>query len=676
MRPDSGVEEALRRAGITELYPPQKEAMPHALSGRNLVVSVPTAAGKSIIAYAAIHKAYSDGKKSLYIVPLRALAREKYEEIKVIVPDASVALSIGDYTKRDEDFGDCDVLVATSEKADALIRHGNSFFDDIGLIVADEVHLLTDPRRGPTLEVVLTRLRSRSDAQVIALSATIANPEEIAGWLDAELVTSDWRPVILREGIAYEGMIKMLDGEIRSCGMDLHGLIETLLSEGGQCLVFTDTRKKAEKLATEMANRLELIGPEISFPDEAGEMSERLSFCLSRCTGFHHAGLSNEQRQRVESLFKSGHIVCLAATPTLAAGINLPARHVVIASTRRYDPPHGLRSIPVLEIKQMMGRAGRPRYDPYGEAIIVARSKYDAESALENYILGEPEPITSKIADPRSLRIHVLSAIVLSECANYEEIENFLSSTFFGYQADLWRIESAIHETLDFLRSKGFIVGEDRLSATVLGRITTNLYLDPLSAAILHETLEKGAESTMDHLLAVSATPDVSKLYPRKGDKRLAEARGFRLDWLEKIIGMEEVNSSLRTAMVLHSWISETPESEIFKEFDIGPGDLQNVTETAQWVVSAYAEIASVLRMPQSTSLRKLSIRVGHGVREELLPLVSIPKIGRKRARSLFNAGYPMPASIKRASMKELRQIPDIGETLARHLKTWTENYL
>jgi len=202
----------LDEQGITSLRPSQQKSVDKGLfKGKNLLVCTPTASGKTLVGEMAMR--HSDGKK-LYIVPLRALASEKYQDFKEDHPDLTVMIATGDADEKGGRYSDADILIATSEKFDSLLRHKPRWIQRIGCVVIDEIHLLTDPHRGPTLEVVLTLLKKiQPEAQLVGLSATIGNPEELAAWLDAELVQDTWRPVKLHKGIYAEGEIEFYDTE-------------------------------------------------------------------------------------------------------------------------------------------------------------------------------------------------------------------------------------------------------------------------------------------------------------------------------------------------------------------------------------------------------------------------------------------------------------------------------
>src|SRR5438132_10082561 len=211
---DPRIVEILKAQGIEELYPPQADAIGPALLGENLVLAIPTASGKSPVAYPAILASVLRGGKALYIVPLRALATEKYDQLKSFEPlGIKVGISMGDYDSVDPSLEKFDVMVATSERADSLLRHRTNWLQRLSVVVADEVHLINDADRGPTLEVTLAKLRQvNPKAQVLALSATIQNSNPLAEWLEEEHVTSDWRPVPLKQGVYFDGLVHFVDG--------------------------------------------------------------------------------------------------------------------------------------------------------------------------------------------------------------------------------------------------------------------------------------------------------------------------------------------------------------------------------------------------------------------------------------------------------------------------------
>ncbi|MDI6655701.1 MAG: DEAD/DEAH box helicase, partial [Candidatus Hydrothermarchaeota archaeon] len=365
----SEVVEILKNSGLEELYPPQEEAVLQGLLEleNSFVVSVPTASGKTLIAELLMVKAIFQGLgKCLYIVPLRALASEKLEEFKKYEKvGIKTAISTGDYDTSDVWLANYDIIITTSEKADSLLRHRSEWLERIGVVVADEIHLIHDSERGPTLEVTIARLKHLNPKLlVLGLSATIQNADELASWLDAKLIRSDWRPVPLREGVYFNSEIFFSDSKLQEVEQvvkeeHLNLALETVKNHG-QSLVFVNTRQRAERFALDAAPATKkllskaeekvlkkLAKEALKVLPEPTKICKRLSKCIEGGAAFHHAGLAARQRKLVEEAFKSNLIKILSATPTLAAGVNLPARRVVVRDYRRYEPNLGSSEISV-----------------------------------------------------------------------------------------------------------------------------------------------------------------------------------------------------------------------------------------------------------------------------------------------------------------------------------------
>ena len=410
------VKDFFKAEGYSELYPPQVDSIKAGLlDQKNLLISAPTASGKTLIAtLAMINHLINNNGKVVYLSPLRALAAEKFSEFKKIekIPlgrKIKVQISTGDFESMDKTLEQSDVIILTNEKMDSLIRHGAEWVNDIRLVIADEIHLVGDQDRGPTLEMILTKLKLlESKPQIIALSATITNADELSEWLDCTLVENDWRPVPLSEGVYNEGGVIMDDGKYFEVEPSLRGPSVDLGAEsvrdGGQSLLFAETRMRSASLATKAADviskylkkseqdELEKISKKILEKNEHTQLVKTLAELVKKGVAFHHAGLNQNCRETIETEFRKGTIKLLSSTPTLASGVNLPARRVVITSIVRYNSRIGAnRPISILEYKQLCGRAGRPQYDDYGEAIIVGNA--NSSELIDHYINGEPEPI-------------------------------------------------------------------------------------------------------------------------------------------------------------------------------------------------------------------------------------------------------------------------------------------
>ncbi len=209
------LKEILAKEGITTFRPAQEKALNAGLlENKSLLICTPTASGKTLIAEMAAMKHILEGKgKAIYIVPLIALANEKYKEFKRKYGHlCKIALSIGDLDSADPYLVEYDFIICTAEKLDSLIRHHSPWLSYVSLVAIDEIHLLNDVERGPTLEILITVLKKiLKNVQLIGLSATIGNPEELAEWLNSTLIEDSWRPVPLKKGTVFQGEIEFIE---------------------------------------------------------------------------------------------------------------------------------------------------------------------------------------------------------------------------------------------------------------------------------------------------------------------------------------------------------------------------------------------------------------------------------------------------------------------------------
>ncbi|QCC58800.1 ATP-dependent DNA helicase [Natrinema thermotolerans] len=709
----AGAVDHFRREGIEELYPPQAEAVEAgATDGENLVAAVPTASGKTMIAALSMLSAIERGGKALYIVPLRALASEKKEEFEAYEEfGVTVGVTTGNYESTSDWLATKDIVVATSEKVDSLVRNGADWLSELTCVVSDEVHLIDDRNRGPTLEVTLAKLRKLNPGmQQVALSATVGNADEIADWLDAALIDTDWRPIDLRMGVHYGNALNFDDGSTREVpvqGSEKQeaALVRDIVREGGSSLVFVNSRRNAEAAAGRLGGvvKPELTGDERAEladladdirDDSDTETSKDLADCVERGAAFHHAGLSSTQRSIVEAAFRDRLLKVISATPTLAAGVNTPARRVIVRDWRRFDPSAGgMSPLDVLEVHQMMGRAGRPGLDPYGEAVLLAKSHDESEELFDRYIWADPEPVRSKLAAEPALRTHVLATIASGFARTREGLLEFLEATLYASQSsEAGRLETVTDTVLEYLESNDFIEREarsasesssdsprerdddgafttaaalegggrdEKLEATSLGHTVSRLYLDPMSAAEIVHGLEDADErpTALGLYQLVSRTPDMYELYLRSGEdeqygelfyEREAELLGAAPSEFEEE-RFEDWLAALKTGKLLEDWADETDEERITDRYQVGPGDLRGKVDTAEWLLGAAESLAAEIDSEWTVAVREARARVEHGVGEDLLELVSVGGVGRKRARRLHDAGIEEPADLRTA---------------------------
>jgi helicase len=705
------LEELLRLLNYGSLYPPQELALSKGvMNGNNILVTTPTSSGKTLIGLMGMINILSKRKKIVYLTPLKALASEKFNEFKII-KDLScfknrkieIAISTGDYDSSGTELIDKDIIILTNEKMDSILRHDSNWIFDVGLFIIDEIHLLTERERGPTLEIILTKIKLMPQRpQIIGISATISNSDEIADWLKCEPIQSKWRPTELIEGVYNYGKVTMNNGttfEIDNIGVadnssgGIIGLaMDSITNDGGQSLVFAETRKRTVSLAKKTSDIVlksldkssklsaQKIGAEILKQGDDTELNRTLSNTVTKGVGFHHAGLGLKSRQIVEDAFRKGIIKILFATPTLAAGVNLPARRVVITSIFRYDYEYG-GNVPlsVLQYKQLCGRAGRPAYDKYGEAIIITDSRTNPEDLYNHFVLGEPEPIVSQLMNETALRVHVLGVIASRPKILKSELLYFFEETFLSKYHRNETISFEIDSLLHYLHDEGLIImRKELLMPTRFGKRISLLYIDPKTGIHFKKNLDfYNSNKYDDGINYLHWICDSYDFYP-KLTLRQNEIESFERMFEKHDLGSHGLSNydySLKNMIILLEWIDESSEASLNEKFGVEPGDLYRMVETTYWLSYCLYEIAQLIgRKDLLPEIAKLRLRIKHGIKSELISLIKLEGIGRIRARALYKAGITSATEIDKISESKLGSIPKIGVKLAKKLKNQIKN--
>ncbi|MGH9923639.1 MAG: HTH domain-containing protein, partial [Nitrososphaerales archaeon] len=358
---------------------------------------------------------------------------------------------------------------------------------------------------------------------------------------------------------------------------------------------------------------------------------------------------------------KEGLIKVLTATPTLAAGVNLPARRVVISSITRYDYEYGA-SVPisVLEYKQFCGRAGRPKYDKYGEAIIVAPES-NAEEIFERYIHGRPEPIRSKLVDDRAIRVHLLSTIATLPGITKGEIDDLFSNTLLAKQYRSSTIRSKIESALDYLALEEMVKSKgERFIASDFGKRISLLYIDPLTAVEFKRGVITAVKDKKHTLGFLHILTDCADFYPKLSlrNKDADEMRMLIEEHQDEVLfDLDEYECS-RSLLALYAWIQESSDKTILEQLGVEPGDMYRIVETSDWLLYSLYEISKLCR--REDLLQELNIlrrMVKYGIKEELIPLISLEGVGRVRSRALYSAGFKDIGSIRSASEQKLANV-------------------
>ncbi len=394
---------------------------------------------------------------------------------------------------------------------------------------------------------------------------------------------------------------------------------------------------------------------------------------MKKGVAFHHAGLNQSCRQIIETEFRKGKIKLLSSTPTLAAGVNLPARRVVISNISRYNAKVGAnRPISILEYKQLCGRAGRPQFDKYGESIVVGKG--NGEEIIEHYIKGEPEPIESKITEDKSLRTHILSVIVTNPGIKKEEILDFFLQTLGGLQSRKATIKFALDIALRFLSSEYLIIKKgERYAATEFGKKTSMLYIDPLTATFFRDSIENVSKKKKHTFGFLHVITNSEEFFPKFGLRNKDfEAASLMIEnhTSELLEPISEYDCS-RSLLALQSWITESSETALSDSLGMESGDMHRMVENANWLTYCLREIAKhVERADLLEELENLRRRIVYGIREELLELVKVKGIGRVRARVLFKHKIKTLDDLAKIPVNKLAEIDKIGLTLANNIKS------
>jgi len=409
--------------------------------------------------------------------------------------------------------------------------------------------------------------------------------------------------------------------------------------------------------------------------------------------------LTPKQRKIIEGAFRDDKIKILSATSTLSAGVNLPARRVIIRDYKKWNGYTSI-NIPVLEYKQMAGRAGRPKYDNYGESILIVKNRKDGEREkdylFKKYILGNPENITSKLGDETILKSHILSLITMEHINTFEEILEFFSQTFFYNdfsQTLLFDEEEAMtrhHErvkwkllkTIDFLVINEFCTSEPLLP-TEFGKRVSELYIDPLTAITFKKYLEKFKKIKTDDIFYLYLLSKAKEVKENNRIKKQNDSDTHIYQYVEYIKNLVEdkniCNNTLQfndnhleydITCFFNDWIRGEKEDDILKKYGLASGDIRGLVEIADWMLYAMKEIGKIYGYPKLREIEQLRLRIKYGVREELLELVSVRGIGRVRARDLYDYGYKTLKDIQKAKIEELAKVPSINsERIAEKIK-------
>jgi replicative superfamily II helicase len=660
----------------------QREALPALTeSDANVVASAPTASGKTVLAELAICRTLDVGGTALFVAPLRALTNEKEAEWDRFESlGYSVYVVTGERDLNSRRAERADVLVMTPEKVDSATRKHDSpkydFVTDVTCCVIDEVHLLDADRRGSVLEVAVSRLRRLCDPRIVALSATMQNVRDVAEWLDCPPESTfdfgdDYRPVDLHADVkTYTHGENAFADKYRRLYRALD-LAEVHLREEGQALVFVssrqDTVRAAEKARDELAARdvpMSARG-DGDFQERAGELeNDTLRRSVSDGVAFHHAGLSKHDKDRIEAWFREGHIELLFSTSTLAWGVNLPARCVVIRDTKLHDPLEGEVDMSPLDVLQMFGRAGRPGYDDVGYAWVVCDG---SEADKYRTLLREGKPIESRLAE--DLDSHLNAEIAMGTIRDLEDVMDWLETTFYYVRAGsepakygFADLRERVRETLDGLVEGGFVSLDEDLSVsgTPIGRLASAYYLRLETASRFADLAdpadrdEEGGDGGKGADENRGIDPEaILRAVAGAAEFESASARQAERDAINAVLGGPDVAVELgaggrKVLAVLKAGTLGSTPTEL-------RSDAWIIRQNALRLLGALRAFLARLAGPEEANcVRRTEARVEHGVSADAVGLTAIPGVGPGRASKLAAAEITTPAEARAAGTEGL----------------------
>ncbi|MDD1721408.1 MAG: DEAD/DEAH box helicase [Euryarchaeota archaeon] len=625
-------------------------------SDGNVVVAAPTASGKTVLAELAMVRELSKPRagKILYLAPLRALTNEKEDEWQRLFTPMGFEVYVvsGERELDPAKARSAHIIISTPEKWDSASRKHHTthtFVKAIKVIVIDEVHLLDSDGRGGVLEVLITRMKriTNNRVRIVALSATMPNISEVARWIGATdehtfAFDASYRPIPLKaEVFGYNpGKNKFVDKYIRL--YKAVSLIAPHLAHG-QALIFVATRQDTSQAASKLVDVYRTKKHNLATAESERLAlrikSRSLSETVRHGIGFHHAGLPKDDRDLVEEAFKSGHVKILISTSTLAWGVNLPARVVIIRDIANEAIDAEISS---LDLLQMLGRAGRPQYDERGFGWIISPRERVKDFTR---MLQEGQPIRSQLHT--SIDEHLNAEISMGTIKSYADAKMWLRDTFFYVQHP--ESDTLIDERVRSLVDGGFVSATDEhLAPTELGTLTSTYYLRLDTARIFGH-------------LRVSPT-----------DEELLEAVASAAEFADVVVRRNEL-ATIKRAQTRHTG----PKAKVYAVLKayIERGEVPEAVRSDAWIIrqnalrllSALSAFLLRFNAPQAIlRARVLALRLEYGAPEELCPLLQLEGIGIKQATQLYEQGVRSPFDITPVVQSRLIAGAKVAQSIAR----------
>ena len=657
----------------------------------NLLVVAPTSSGKTLVGeMAATASAFVRRRHAIFIVPFKAIAEEHFLLFRERYGDLlSVVISTGDWSEYDADIraGNFNLAVMTYEKLMGFLVHQPGLMANCTTLVIDEVQSLSDYDRGARLEMLLTQvLVGTEPPQVIALSASLDERNELDRWLKARLVMSTERPVPLTQAVCDPSGSATVVGpngqpssrQMVSSQVDRESLLlalcEQVVGEGSQVLVFRAAIKDTVETARQLQERFPAHGLPRHIAERLNELDDsdavpELRLGLASGVAFHNGDLTHPERQLVEAAFRAGDTRVLVSTTTLAMGVNLPSDVVIVADSRRFVPlggRWGQAQTSVAEYRNAAGRAGRLGQGTAGLAVLLADSTAEHRQLVNGYLLGQVEPVRSQIA--RRPFADVVFSVLSAELADDEPgVVEFITATLayrtFYERADggLSAVQEGAAQAITQCVETGLIVREDgRLRPTQVGRVFAGAGVPLATSTRLAGLLESAGRErpSKQELLFEVAWGDETgdRPWPRRQGGRELDPRpglvpdgtgcspGSRLAvTLTKPMLTSVEARALLKARCLIEWMRGASLRGISRQFyghGAAPPRVQALGKNAAWLLEALASAAQVrgLNTDLAAEIHELAVESRYGLPAVLAPLarLHVPGISRDALLGLY----------------------------------------
>jgi len=686
--------------------------------GRSLVISSPTSSGKTFVGEMAAMRATFAGKRVLYLTPLRALAEEKYHTFRTRYEAYGVKVVVATRDRREFDRdieqGDFHLAVLVYEKLSQLLVRHPHLLRTVALVVVDELQMLGDPERGPGLELSLAKLlASDPRPQLLGLSAVLREAQQVADWLEADLLFQEDRPVELYRGVLlgdrfrYKAYNSGEEGEERLAAVEsedprelLCANVKHLVAKGEQVLVFLKGKRDTVQCAAALAEVLALPPARDALtalePLEETALKAQLRTAFAGGVAFHHADLTPEERALVETYYRSGELRVIACTTTLAFGVNLPATTVFVEAVKwDADKRIGVAiEVPIswAEYENISGRAGRLGFhEEFGRSVLIAANQFQADLLWRSYVMGEQEQFTPAPGQA-GLADRVLNLIVSQVCISKAELRTFFGLTYLGFQqrGKDAALAAEVEKALDALINAQLVtLGEDgRLGATTLGEVAARKGIRAATAVRLARFFEAARgrpipELELFHLLSLteegkkvhlplSVAEHRGRVYESRVSEQVRESGEEPGEGLGRLLNARMLPTaqearSAKLALLLLGWTKGENLAGLEGRYQCYAGTIMALTDEVSWLVDAAAEIAEVMGWTPTARLGELAECMRFGVGPAGLPLAraQLPGLGREDIKNLVAAGLDSPAALREAAPEVLARYLSPGQIQA-----------